>query len=183
MKRPAKRHIRDLIERIARINASEEWSGQLSPAQLAALSYLAEANRFSRSPSQVAGFLATTRGTVSQTLKVLARKGLIEKIPSETDRRWASYQVTKAGQDALSRSTVFDQVLEDMEPETSDALASSLEVLIRDTLRARGMRRFGQCRTCRHYKPLQKGGLCTLLNEKLSREDARLICHEHQDAA
>jgi len=75
---PASRHhIRELIERLARVSAADEWADDLNPTQKAALAYLARANQYSRSPSQVAEFLAATRGTVSQTLKALARKGLI----------------------------------------------------------------------------------------------------------
>ena len=183
MKQPATQHIRDLLERIVRINAAEEWSDELSPTQLTALSYLVQANRFSRSPSQVAEFLATTRGTVSQTLKVLARKGLIEKILSQADRRWASYEVTKAGLSALNRSTVIDEVLEGLNTQTTNALAIGLEALVRDALKARGRRRFGVCKTCRYYKPKGTGGFCTLLREELTKKDAEQICHEYQDAA
>lgn len=183
MKQPVSQHIRNLIERIVRINAAEEWSDEVSPTQLAALSYLVQANRFSRSPSQVAEFMATTRGTVSQTLKVLARKGLIEKKQSDTDRRWASYQVTNAGLEALKRLTVIDEVLEGLDSETTNALAIGLETLVRDALKARGRRRFGVCKTCRYYKHKKSGGFCTLLHEELTTKDASQICHEYQDAA
>ena len=86
--------IRDLIERIARLNSADEWTDDLNPTQWSALSYLSQANQFSRSPSQVAEFMAATRGTVSQTLKALARKELIIEIRSQIDRRWISYDVT-----------------------------------------------------------------------------------------
>lgn len=183
MKRSTTQHIRDLIERIARINAAEEWFDDLSPTQLAVLSYLAKANRFSRAPSQVAEFLVTTRGTVSQTLKVLARKGLIEKIPSQTDRRWASYEPTNAGLSALGRRTIIDEMIEKMDTKAKNALADGLETLVRSALGARDKKRFGVCKTCRHYARKKAGGFCTLLNEKLTRKDSLKICHEHQEAA
>ena len=74
--------IRDLIDRLTRLAAAEEWNGPLNPSQFAALNYLARANRFSRATSHVADFLATTRGTASQTLKALSRKELIAETSS-----------------------------------------------------------------------------------------------------
>ena len=61
--------IRTLIERLAKITTAVDWQDGLNPAQYNALSYLALANRYSRSPSHVADYLCTTRGTASQTLK------------------------------------------------------------------------------------------------------------------
>jgi DNA-binding MarR family transcriptional regulator len=88
------RFISDLIDRLGRLNAAEEWNGPLNPSQFAALSYLARANRFSRAPSHVADYLATTRGTASQTLKALARKELIAESRLEEDKRSIRYDVT-----------------------------------------------------------------------------------------
>lgn len=183
MKQTNARHIRDLLERIVRINAAGEWSDDLSPTQLSVLSYLVQANRFSRAPSQVAEFMATTRGTISQTLKVLARKGLIEKIPSQTDRRWASYQVTNVGLQALANAGGLEDVLNGLDCQTSDALTTGLETLIRHALAARGYRPFGICKACRHFKQKKSGGFCSLLREELSSQDANQICHEYNEVA
>ncbi len=183
MKQVSRRRIPDLIERIARINAAEEWTDGLNPTQWTALSYLARANRFSRAPSQVTEFMASTRGTVSQTLKALARKGLIEEIRSETDRRWISYAVTEAGAAALGRSALAEDVLRGLSQSKVDQLADGLEALLRGALKARGKRPFGLCKSCRHHKAKRSGGLCTLLNEDLAPEETRQICYEHEDAA
>lgn len=183
MKQTSKPPIRDLIERIARINAAEEWGDNLNPTQRAALSYLVRANRFSRAPSQVADFMATTRGTVTQTLKALARKGLIEEVRSETDKRWISYSVTRPGVEILDRRNVIDDTVEHMEPETRAALGDGLKALVRGALAARNRRPFGVCETCRYHKRKTNGGYCQLLNEHLAASEVRQICHEHQEAA
>ncbi len=177
------KHLRDLIERVARINAADEWRDDLNPTQWAALSYLARANRFSRSPSQVAAFMSATRGTVSQTLKALARKELIEEVRSETDRRWISYAVGPKGRRVLERSTVIDGAIETLDPSQRQSLIEGLEALVRGALKARDQRSFGLCRTCPHHKSTRAGGYCMLLREELTREEAGQICFEHQDAA
>lgn len=176
-------HMRDLIERVARINAADEWRDDLNPTQWAALSYLARANRFSRSPSQVAAFMSATRGTVSQTLKALARKELIAEIRSETDRRWISYAVGPKGRQVLDRSTVIDEAIETLGSSRIQSLIEGLEALVRGALKARDQRSFGLCKTCPHHKSKRAGAYCMLLHEELTREEAEQICFEHQEAA
>lgn len=88
--------IRTLIERLAKITAAIEWQDGLNPAQYNALSYLALANKYSRSPSHVADYLCTIRGTASQTLKSLEQKGFIRSIASTTDKRSNNYKNSPA---------------------------------------------------------------------------------------
>ncbi|MGI9505229.1 MAG: MarR family transcriptional regulator, partial [Geminicoccaceae bacterium] len=77
----------NLLERIGRLIRTEEQVGDLYPAQWSALRYLKRANRFSRTPMALAEYLGTTRGTISQTLIALERKGLITRQPSARDKR------------------------------------------------------------------------------------------------
>ena len=175
--------IRDLIDRIARLSAADEWSDDINPTQWVALSYLARANRFSRAPSQVAEFMAATRGTVSQTLKALSRKGLISEIRSAADKRWISYTITQEGVSVLNRKTIIDEAVSHLDEITAGRLAGGLEALVRQALAARGKRAFGICASCRHYKKRGAGGYCMLLQEHLTQADSAKICHEHEEAA
>jgi len=180
MEPASRQHIRDLIERLARVSASDEWVDDLNPTQKAALAYLARANRYSRSPSQAAEYLAATRGTVSQTLKALARKGLIEERRSRSDRRWISYTITPQGLDALNGKTVIDEVLDSLEPSAAKALSTGLTSLVHGVLDARGNRRFGLCRNCRFHRIKGAGGFCALLEVNLAPVETGQICHEFQ---
>ncbi len=183
MKQDDQTRIRDLIDRIARLSAADEWSEDINPTQWVALSYLARANRFSRAPSQVAEFMAATRGTVSQTLKALARKGLISEIRSAADKRWISYSVTEEGTAVLKRKTIIEDAASRLDRRTLGHLADGLEALMRQALAARGKRAFGICASCRHYKKQRAGGFCMLLQEQLTTADSAKICHEHEEAA
>ncbi|MET1411949.1 MarR family transcriptional regulator [Roseibium sp. HPY-6] len=175
--------IRELIDRLSRLNAAEDWNGPLNPSQFAALAYLARANRFSRAPSHVAAYLATTRGTASQTLKALARKNLINETRSETDKRSIRYDVTDEGK-ALLDDPVSDLsgVIDDLPAETVEALAGSLKTLVLAILRKRGGRSFGICRSCRHFAQISGGAHCNLLEVPLNQSDSEQICHEHEAA-
>ena len=173
----------DLIDRLTRLANAEDWSGDLNPAQHMALSYLRQANRFSRAPSQVADYLATTRGTASQTLKALARKGYIQETRSPHDRRSIAYQITAEGLSVLSPRSGVPGTMEtalDAMPEPERAgLANGLELIIRQMLSLRGERSFGLCATCRHHDATPDGLRCHLLGVSLAKEEADQICHEH----
>lgn len=84
---PAAYDIASLIERLVRLLRSEEFDSGLIPAQWEALRYLARCNRFSDSPAALAAYMGSTRGTVSQTVRALERKGLVEKTPRQGEGR------------------------------------------------------------------------------------------------
>ena len=167
-----------LIKRLARIDGEGGWNDGLNPAQLMALEYLGRANRFSRSPSQVAEFMGSTRGTVSQTLKVLAAKGYIAEEKSETDRRSITYKLMVKGRDVVAASDVLGQSLDGFSPaelgQLSDALRTTLSRAIKDN----AQRPFGICRTCQHFSPKSEGGHCTLLDVALKMSETHQICFE-----
>lgn len=168
-----------LIERLARLSAGAVWEGDLNPSQAAALDYLAKANRFSRSPSHVAEYLASTRGTVSQTLKSLVRKGLLAEAPTAGDRRSIRYRLTEMARERIHRASPLEEAGRRLPAPQRADLADGLAELLHEALRARGMRSFGVCRTCRHHRAGANGAHCTLLKVDLKPEEAGQICHEH----
>ncbi|MET4807944.1 MarR family winged helix-turn-helix transcriptional regulator [Limibacillus sp. MBR-115] len=172
--------IRSLIDRLARLDAAEAWSGDLNPAQVAALSYLSRANRFSRSPSQVADYLGATRGTTSQTLKVLERKGYLVEQRSLSDRRSISYSVSHEGQALAGEEAPIEAVLRCLDGAQAAALEHTLREILQALLDKRGGRAFGVCRTCRYHQKRGAGGFCTLLSEPLKEVETTQICFEHK---
>lgn len=183
MKNQKHTRIRDLIERLARISASDDWSGEINPSQFVALSYLTKANRFSRAPSQVADFMVSTRGTVSQTLKALARKGLVDETRSEHDKRWITYSVTEKGRELIEKQTIIDGVIGQLDDRTSASLENGLNALAHKALEVRGHRPFGVCHKCEFHQKTGTGGYCRLLSENLTPEETHQICHEFSSAA
>ncbi|MBK6467267.1 MAG: MarR family transcriptional regulator [Rhodobacter sp.] len=170
----------ELILRLARLAEAEAWAQGLNPAQAAALAYLGRANRFSRAPSQVADWLGATRGTVSQTLKALAARGLVEEDASPRDRRSISYGLTEAGRAALSHPAPLDHAAAALPEAAALAAAQALARVLGDLLARQGNRPFGLCRTCRHHQPRGGAGAwCGLLSQPLAPEEAMQICHEH----
>lgn len=175
------KRVRNVIDRLGRILAAEEWSDEINPTQWTALSYLARANKYSRSPSQVADYMSATRGTVSQTLKALARKGLVTENLSEQDKRSISYSLTEEGRRILDRDNLVEQAASLLLAQERSALLDGLEALIRKALQQRGSKAFGVCKTCTHHEKMDRGGYCRLLDEPLAPEEAEQICYEYSD--
>lgn len=171
--------LRSLIDRIARLDAAEDWAQGLNPSQAAALAYLMQANRFSRAPSQVADYLGSTRGTVSQTLKALARKGLVVEVAGDGDRRRIRYDVTVDGVARETKDRPLDMALRSLPSGDAGHLDVTLSATLRDVLAARSGRSFGICRTCVHHEPRDVGAHCRLLQVDLAPEERGQICHEH----
>jgi DNA-binding MarR family transcriptional regulator len=170
--------IRALINRLARLDAAETWAVDLNPAQIAALDYLARANRFSRAPSHVAEYLGTTRGTMSQTLKSLVRKGYLTERGSETDRRSISYDLTPAGTTLAGRHGALSRAVDALPAGDQERLGASLSAILAARLSANGGRAFGICKTCAHHRVTGDGASCALLSLPLAPEETTQICHE-----
>ena len=177
----------NLLERIGRLARTEEQVGDLYPAQWAVLRYLARANRFSRTPMALTKYLATTRGTMSQSIIALERKGYVERIPSETDKRSVNVELTDAGRAKLASDPVqklADELSAALGRQVAE-LADMLAALLREIIRSNGGQLFGQCKTCRHF--VVDGGStrrephhCGLLDVGLSAQDSEMICVEQQ---
>lgn len=181
--------VTNLFERISRLTRTEEQIGDLYPAQWAALRYLARANRFSRTPMALTRYLGTTRGTMSQTIIALDRKGYLERIPSKRDKRSVDLELTTAGKKKL-KSDPISSLAKALEPTDGLDVKSvrvMLETILDRLIKANDGRSFGQCRTCRYFdretaKTDETAYRCSLLDVSLSLSDSKKICVEHEAA-
>ena len=171
--------IYDLIDRLTRVHAALLRNDELNPTQMAALGYLARANRFSRSPSQVADYLSTTRGTVSQTLKALVNKGFVSEKTAEADRRALVFSLTDRGAKVLEARTEFLDVLQAMGAVEKDGLQAGVKELLSRLLERRQGRSFGLCKSCKHHQAKGDTMWCGLLKLPLQTGEETQICHEH----
>jgi DNA-binding MarR family transcriptional regulator len=154
----------------------------LQPVHVEALVYLERCNRYSDTPQAVTEYLGLTKGTVSQTLQVLERRGLAVKRQDSRDRRKIHLELTTSGR-LLARSLVvpapLGRALETL-PAPADDLADSLRTLLTAMQRAAGHRSFGACRTCRYFQQEKGRFRCGLTGEPLTRAESQLICREHE---
>ena len=179
----------EYLTRLSRLLQAEDRaaSAGLQPVQLHALHYLSRCNRYSDRPAAVAEYLGITKGTASQTLRVLEEAGLIAKQADAKDRRVVHLSLTRQGQRALAKAgskRLLDQALEQFSKSERNSLEDSLQRLLQGMQRASGNRTFGICHTCRHFKK-EAGGKyrCGLTLEPLKASETQLLCREHETTA
>jgi DNA-binding MarR family transcriptional regulator len=176
-----------LLERISNLLRAESRDAAaelgLQPVHLAALDYLARANRYSDTPRAVGEYLELTKGTVSQSLQVLEREGLITKQPDPNDKRVVHLAVSADGKKALQQ-VVAKSLLHKVARNLSAGRLSSTEAGLKELLlgfqRARRSRAFGVCHTCRFFTTEATGFRCGLTHERLSVSDSQKICREQE---
>ena len=162
----------------------------LLPIHLQALAYLSAANQYSDIPVAVAEYFGTTRGTVSQTLAVLVRKGLIQKEADPKHGKRIHLRLTDAGQKVLTTSWAqrLGNVLEFKNTDTKNSdnkkssnIEASLEALLVELQKQNSNQAFGVCHRCAHFQRNENDSQCGLTGESLATEQTVKICREWQD--
>lgn len=180
------RRAADLIERIGRLIQAEEQKSLLNPAQWEALRYLEKANRFSRTPAALAEYLGSTRGTVSQTLIALEKKGCIERRQSPRDRRSVDMTLTDAGRARLAEDPLREFSAHIEATGSGHILEEGLTAVLHEAIVQNRSKSFGICKTCRFFRRDEGRAeqsmphRCGLLDIPLSAEDTEQICAEHE---
>ncbi|MCB1434591.1 MAG: MarR family transcriptional regulator [Alphaproteobacteria bacterium] len=181
-------HIAWPMERMVRLVRAREHEGNLNPAQWEALRYIRRANRFSNSPGALTLFLGATKGTISQTLMALERKGLISKTPRPEEKRSIALSLTARGEEQLTQDPWRElaDAADRLGNKTRRRLAKGLRELLEAELQRGRHKSFGQCSTCRYFREksrdIEAGGphYCMLFEAALSSDDASRICLEHE---
>ena len=169
-----------LIERIGRLARARE-AATLAPAQWEALRFLARANSFSRQPGAVAAWLATTKGTASQTLMALERKGLIRKARDLSDGRVIRIEATVAGLALLEDDPLHGLVeaIARLPPLHAAALSQSLAHIAGELAPEGSKPVFAGCAGCRHLEAKGAASRCRNFGADLSGEETLLACVAH----
>ncbi len=176
----------DVVERISALIRSEERKKcteyGLQSVHLQILDYLARCNKYSDTPAALTNYLGMTRGTVSQTLLLLEKKGFIKKTTDTSDRRVVHLSLLAEGNALLEKAKPCDlfqhatDLLKQNElTQYNDALVTVLTAL----QKSNKSHTFGLCKSCRYYTLISEGYLCGLTRETLSEQDSEKICQEH----
>jgi DNA-binding MarR family transcriptional regulator len=177
------------LERLSNLLRAEAWrAGQqhgLQPIQLQMLAYLQRCNRYSNTPAAVTEYFGLTKGTVSQSLKILEDRGLIAKSADTHDRRVVHLHLTEAGRAVLGEAMLpapFQQLDAYLPISTQVEISTALRLLLTALQRANGARSFGVCATCRYHLTEEQGRYrCGLTQEPLLPHEIQLICREHEE--
>jgi DNA-binding MarR family transcriptional regulator len=178
------------MERLSRLARAAEHDDGLNPAQWEALRYLARANRLSDSPGALTRYLGATKGTISQTVIALERKGLVGKTVRASERRSVVLSLTEKGVEQLARDPWLKlaHAIEELGGKTRRRLGKGLLTLLTQELQRGNHASFGSCATCRFFREKGRDSeeagphLCMLIDQPLSEAEAGKICIAHQSA-
>jgi DNA-binding MarR family transcriptional regulator len=170
----------DLLDRIHRMTRGLQYAHGLNPAQWDALRYVARANSYSRTPGALAQFLGTTKGTASQTIAALEKKGLLTRRSDPEDKRVRRIVLTEEGEALLARDPLncLDQAVRKLPNDVADVVAVGLGQLSRDLQDRCGGSDVGICFQCGHFAgPASDGGArCGFKQADIPMTETRKLC-------
>ncbi|PWC36906.1 MarR family transcriptional regulator [Azospirillum sp. TSO22-1] len=142
--RPSARTTAEVMAQVLRTTASLAFTEGLNPAQWSALRYFAQATPSARSVVAFARYHGTTKGTASQTIAALLKKGLLDRSRSERDRRTVNLELTAAGRLVLEHDPLNElaAAIASLSDAHHQHLAEGLDQVLR-TLLVRRSRRTG----------------------------------------
>jgi DNA-binding MarR family transcriptional regulator len=171
------------LERLARLMRQADHGRGLNPVQWEALRYLSRCNALSHSPGALARFLGSTKGTVSQTILSLEKKGLVRKEVGRKDARGVALYLTDTGLGILADDVNQKRQADvaELSDKTRKRFDRALDALLEQERMRQGEPSFGTCRDCKYYREASTGlsAHCMKVNATVSEAETTLLCIEH----
>src|SRR3954453_1431424 len=105
---------REIVELLVQAATGWYFEGHrhgLRDREWMALRFLARANKFSQTPSALAGFIGATRATASQIVKTLEKNSFLIRMPSRDDKRSVTLCLTPQGEKCLTQHDPINHVM------------------------------------------------------------------------
>ncbi len=174
----------ELVERLGNLMRAEARrvgaDEQLAPVHVSALVYLAGANRYSNTPQALGAYLGLTKGTISQSLLLLDRRGLIERYQDDIDRRVVRLRLSSTGEQFLydaQPQMAWIQATRDISPNRIRNAVSALRESLTTFQTDNEGQPFGTCPSCRHFERLSaRAYRCGMMGDRLSGPETRKLC-------
>ena len=138
--------------------------------------------------SELSERLGVTLPTISDSVRVLVEKKLLEKSPDPRHPRASLLTPTKKGAALGARARSWPEFMaaavKDLAPEEQQAFFSGVVKMIR-ALQEQGLVPLsGMCVTCTHFRPNVREGAsphhCAFVDAQLANDQLRLDCSEHE---
>lgn len=157
----------------------------LSPIQIQILIFIQTHDLQLNKVSNLAREFNLTKATISDAVRVLEQKKLIEKLRNETDSRSYSIALTNKGKEIAEKVSLFSNSLKTTIDQFSDQnqlnLWNSLFSIITDFQKKGVLSLQRMCLNCKyHNSDSPTGHYCTLLKTPLKQKDLRIDCPEHE---
>ena len=192
---PVAREAVELLVQAARAWYFEGDQHGLRDREWMALRFLGRANRFSRTPSALAGFIGGARATASQIVKTLETKSYLVRKPSHEDKRSVLLCLTSQGEKVLARNDPINHVLNAvaaLDAEECTRLRNSLRQILNHLDATHHRLNASVCRDCvflAERAPTTGKGrtaaefICRLYRTPISRDEIELVCASFERAS
>lgn len=156
----------------------------LSPIQIQILIFLLYHQKEVCKVGYLAQEFNMTKATISDSVKVLLQKRLVEKEIDSSDTRSFSLSLSSEGEKIARRSATFAGVIEKplftFTQNQKEVLLDSLLQLIEKLNKSGIITIPRMCVSCRFYKQSDGGHFCNLLQQPLASNELRVDCPEHE---
>jgi len=163
---------------------NESKENALSPIQIQILIFLLFHSQEKCKVSYLAQEFNMTKATVSDSVKLLLQKELIEKIDDPSDTRSYVIGLTNEGRLTAEKSANFafaiEKPLSSLTEDQKEAMLSGLLKLIYELNRAGIITIQRMCFSCASYRMEKGKHYCTFLQTNLAANDLRVDCPEHE---
>ncbi len=164
---------------------NESKENALSPIQIQILIFLLFHSEEQSKVSYLAREFNMTKATISDSVKLLLQKGLIQKIDDRTDTRSYVIGLTPEGRNIATKSAGFafsiEKPLHSLSDQQKETILVGLLKLIQELHRAGIITMQRMCFTCSHYRAHEGTHFCTLLQSSLATHELRVDCPEHTE--
>ena len=158
----------------------------LSPIQIQILIFIRHHHSDICHVSGLATEFNMSRPTISDAVKVLFRKKMLEKHPSPADKRAYTMTLTDTGRQIVEQTEQFAHPIQDVLQQLNESELSGFYIvltrLIQQLNRAGIISVQRTCFNCRYLTQSDGEHFCTLIGSKLSGKDIRLDCPEFKIA-
>lgn len=156
----------------------------LSPIQIQILIFLKFHSPTICNVTSLASEFNLTKATISDSIKVLFQKDLVNKAYDPNDSRSFTLGLTKDGEKIVQQTADFTRDLEtplsSIPVKNKIAMLQGLSELIFELNRSGVITVQRMCKLCANYSFEKKTHYCKLLETKLAEEELRLDCPEFQ---
>ena len=158
----------------------------VSPIQIQILTFLRFHSEDKCKVSYLAAEFNMTKATISDAIKSLEQKLLIEKVRDSRDSRSYTIKLTDRGLDVANKTSLFSKEIfkpiTKLQPDDKENLLLTLLGIIRHLNQTGVITIQRMCLTCKYYEYSEKNQnhYCHLLKQKLESTDLRIDCPEHE---
>lgn len=159
----------------------------LSPVQLSILSFLAYHAKQSHTISSLALEFTLTKATISDSVRTLVEKGLVERTPDTNDSRSHQLKLSQAARpivaDLDDQLNPLTATIDALPPGHIESLWEVVADMLRTAVATRLISPPRMCYFCQYYQPEGDAFYCRLLEQRLSKGQVRLDCPEYSSAS